>query len=158
MSNQLSEIEGRAEVAAKIAIRKAGDGLNAPLRAEPRAYRLGEEVYVVLKTSVARISHIDATEGTGVIRVHDLDTSEATIVDEAAVHGVLAAQRQVVEELLQREAAAKGAIPFGEPDSDGEDASKPEGMSDEEWMASAAAQAPTPIGKGRRGGKAASDG
>lgn len=155
MSTKLGKVEGRDEVATKITITKAGDGLSAPLRVEPRAYRLGEDVYVVLKTTVGKVTHTDAQEGSGVVRQHTLDTTEATIVDEDLVRGVLAAQRTAVEDLLLREEEAKGAITFPARDDETEGEGRPEGMSDDEWMASAATTPPTDIGSRKRRGKAA---
>jgi AraC-like DNA-binding protein len=66
-----------SNVAVKIV--KAGDGLSAALKAEPKALDLGQEISYVLRGTVSQISH---KEKDGVVtRVHTVDAQAITEID-----------------------------------------------------------------------------
>lgn len=99
MSTDLHAFEGRKVVATSIKVTKAGDGLSPALKVEPVEYELGEVVYLVLKTTVGAVGYKPSKDNPEAsIRQHTLETVEGTIVEEAKVRGVLAAQRKAIEQ------------------------------------------------------------
>lgn len=99
MPGTLSQFENHDVVGTTIKVTKAGDGLSAALKVEPIEYEHGEDVYVVLKTKVANIQFVPSKDNPeSLIRLHTLETSEATVVDGGKVKAVLAAQRKKIAE------------------------------------------------------------
>lgn len=159
MSQELGNYEGSNEIASKIQVMKAGDGLSTPLAAEPRGWHRGERLPILLWTTVTKIRYDPATEGSGVIRVHIVDTEEASVldhVDQSLLDDLMASQRERVAEYEAQVAAEKEAAKGiqkldADPDPDG----KP--MTEAEWMSEAGATPPPPIGSRRKRGAKAKD-
>lgn len=172
-THELGEFEGKREVASELKITKTGDGLSKPLAAEPRAWTSGTKLPVLLWVEIGKIIHDPVDKGDGWVRVHDAPVVEGAVLDRVDV-GVLdelmATQREAVkvweEEQLRAKEEAKGItrVPFPEAgDLDGAIdvdevepeglpplPERPEGMSEEEWEASARVSSVSPIGSKRR--------
>lgn len=120
-----------------VAIRGAGDGLSKALKIDPVALHRGQEVCVVLRTVVGPVGFdpVKGVEGV-VIRVHDLITQVATIVDGALVDDVLSAQeaKLAAEEarVKAEKEAAKGIQKFPGMGTDGS-AADPDPDGPGEW-------------------------
>jgi len=95
----IGTFEGHDVVGTAIKVTKAGDGLSPALKVEPVEYELGEEIHVVLKTRVANVQFVPSKDdANNLIRLHTIETSEATVVEGTKVKGLLAAQRKKIEE------------------------------------------------------------
>lgn len=151
--SDLGSFEGKPVIASKVIVRKAGDGLTKPLAAEPRAFHSGMRVPMLLWGTIGGIDHEPATEGVGVIRVHDFITEEAAVLDHVELgmlDDLLAAQREKVrlwdleQKRLKDEAKGIHELPLGADDED-------DGESDEDadWESEARAQAPASLGSKR---------
>lgn len=95
---ELHKFEGRQTVGCKAKITNAGDGLSAALEIEPDELHLGQKVWLVIEGTVSKITHEEAKEGRGVIRVQSIKAGVATLVDETLVKDVLDEQRIAIEE------------------------------------------------------------
>lgn len=94
----LTPFEGHEVIGTSLTIKKAGDGLSPALKIEPVEYEHGEHVFVVLKTKVANVQFVPSKDNAeALIRLHTVDTEEATIVEESQVRSLLAAQRKKIE-------------------------------------------------------------
>lgn len=160
--SDLGEFEGRPVVASKVIVKKAGDRLSTPLAAEPRKWKSGERLPMLLWGTIGAIDHDPTKEGFGYIRVHDFNTEEAAIldhVDAATLDALMATQREKVADYEREQARlkleAKGITELPLDDVDGSEAD-PEGVGDMpdlprgDWQADAAVTPPTPIGRRRR--------
>lgn len=114
---QLGTFEGRREAGSQISITKAGDGLSAALAVDPVAYGTGEEVFVLLRTTVDSVTHKPIEDTPFMTRVHKLGTTEATIVDEEFALPLLAAQAAKIADARRED---EGPTLF-DGDDDGED-------------------------------------
>lgn len=141
----LSDFDGRTVGATAIKVTNAGDGLSQALQVDPQEFQLGDTVYVVLETTVAKVEHGPITEGDQVgplCRSHSLRAGAATIVDKDLVAEQLRVQtvriKAALEEAAERqhgiqvvpgtgwadedaEADAQGSMyDDGDPDDDGD--------------------------------------
>lgn len=150
----LNRFEGREVVDTTVAITKAGDGLSAALEVEPTELHHKQIVQVILECEVGAVTFKSATEGEGLVRVHKLVTSRATLVTpDHPLHGLTLGALNNMTEKLAQEGKAKGSIPGqgtlegdggGEPVDVPNDASS---LTDGEWEASAGDRgAPMPVG------------
>jgi hypothetical protein len=119
----LSQFEGRDVVDTTVAITKAGDGLSAALEIEPTELHHKQIVQVVLECEVGAVTFKSATEGEGLIRVHKLVTSRATLItrDHELHKASLAALNDMTERLAQAGTAkgsqpGQGSLPQDQPD------------------------------------------
>lgn len=105
----LRKFEGSTVLSAGIEVKNAGGGLNEALAVDPQEWHRGDEVVVVLKCKVEKLRFDPVPKTDGLRRVHIMSASQATVVDESLVAGVL-------EEQAVRIERAKGIIrlPFGE--------------------------------------------
>lgn len=109
----LTPFDGRDVVAARVAVTRAGDGLSKALGVDPAEWHLGDVVTVVLECVVSRVRFEELPESDDLARVHTLRAGTATVVDTAAVHKAIAAQRRRIDE-------AAGRTPlFGDEGDDG---------------------------------------
>lgn len=156
--SDLGEFEGRPVVASKVVVKKAGDGLSKPLAAEPRTWKSGERLPMLLWGTIGAIDFDPTKEGIGYVRVHDFDTEEAAVldhVDPALLDQLMASQREKVadyeREQTKAKLAAEGAheLPLdGDGATEGVEGDLPVG----DWQGDAAATPPTSIsGRKRRG-------
>lgn len=136
----LSKFEGRDVVDTTVAITKAGDGLSAALEIEPTELHHKQIVQVVLECEVGAVTFKSATEGEGLIRVHKLVTSRATLITrDHELHGASLAALNKMTEQLAAAGHAKGSQPGQgtlpqDPDSVAPEA---EGMTDDQFEGSA---------------------
>lgn len=139
----LNRFEGREVVDTTVAITKAGDGLSAALEVEPTELHHKQIVQVVLECEVGAVTFKSATEGEGLIRVHKLITSRATLITpDHPLHQASLGALNTMTEKLAREGKAKGSMPGQEtlPDGGGEPVDVPHdasSLTDGEWEASA---------------------
>lgn len=149
--SDLGEFQGKPVVASKVIVKKAGDGLTKPLAAEPRAFRSGDRVPMLLWGTWGSIGFDPTKEGHGFVQVHDFDTEEAAVLDHvdlSLLEDLMSAQREAVlvweREQLRVKNEEKGIIEF--PGMDGD---RPDDMSDADWEESARSQAPASLGAKR---------
>jgi len=90
----LPDFEGKQVHKAKLKITKTGDGLSHALSLGPKAWRAGDEIYIVLKAEVAKISHDTEKDSDDLVRVHTAEAVEATEVAAQDIDGFLAAARE----------------------------------------------------------------
>lgn len=114
--SKLGEFGGREVIGTGIAIRKAGDGLSAAMKAEPRLLDAGDEVFVVLRCSVVGVNYEaedrkDPSVG-GMRRIHILDASDAAFIEEAAVGEALEHSREIILRYSEQQAGI-ARLPFG---------------------------------------------
>lgn len=118
----LKRFDGKDVIGAATQIRKTGDGLSQAMAAEPVELHHGEKVYVVIEATVEKVRFDPIKDTNKLQRVHLLVAETSTFVDHDLVAEVLEEQRRKNEEH-----AGVHRLPIGE---------KPEGMSDEDWIAS----------------------
>ena len=94
IETQLPDFEGQAVRKAKLKITKAGDGLSEALSLGPKAWHIGDTVYVVLKTVITDVNHKAEKDGDDRIRIHTAAADEATEVTARDVEGFLTAARE----------------------------------------------------------------
>lgn len=112
----MDTFEGRDVVANSIAVTNAGDGLSAAVAVKPVALHLGDEVYVILRTKVAKVRFEAVKDSdTDAARVAVLKTVGATITDLPAVRKELGLQAAAIAHAKEIE----GQIKLGD-DEEGE--------------------------------------
>ena len=117
----LSPFEDRDVAEASIKVTNAGDGLSEALGIEAAEFHQGDRVYVVLETTVAKVTYEPIKDTEELRRVHTLRAGVGAIVDEALVRKVVEEQRHA--NTLAREAAAGvSRIPGVDADADTEGA------------------------------------
>lgn len=94
MTTTLSTFDGRDVIKATIAVTNAGDGLSDALKVDPQEFSLGDKVYVVLETEVAKIRFEEIKDTDALARVHVLKAGNATIVDGTLVAAQIAEQAE----------------------------------------------------------------
>lgn len=98
----LGEFEGSEIVATPIIIRKTGDGLSKSLAIDPVLLHKGDEVYVVMKVKITKITFREnGDDDTKLDRVADGEAVLCTLVEEKAVAKSLAAQAKKLEQAKQ---------------------------------------------------------
>lgn len=108
----LAKFEGRDVVDTTVAITKAGDGLSAALEVEPVELRHKQIVQVILECEVGAVTFKQATEGEGLVRVHKLVTSRATLItQDHPLHGATLGELNNMTERLAEAGISKGSIP-----------------------------------------------
>lgn len=121
----LSPFDGQPVTRSAIAVTRAGDGLSEALKVDPAEFHLGQEVYVVLRTTVARVNFDPADKANpegDLVRRHTLRAEDATILDDPdaldTVRGHVAAQADRILR-AKEEAAGIQRIDFADdPDPD----------------------------------------
>lgn len=105
-------IDGRPITAHGGALRKAGDGLSDALKLEDRELRIGDEVTLVVKGTVAPPSFKpDKNNATGIMRVDNINVASAQVVDDAdEIEHMVKEHQDRVAEMKQREKEAKDGI------------------------------------------------
>jgi hypothetical protein len=83
---------------AALRVVRAGDGLSESMTISPVEYHVGEDVTIVLKGTIKRVSYEPIKDTDALRRVHTLSASFGMVIDEQLVHGVLEKQRQRIEE------------------------------------------------------------
>jgi hypothetical protein len=155
-AQKLGVFEGKVEVASELKITGTGDGLTKPLAAEPRGWQSGTRLPVLLFVDIGPLTHRPTEHGSTFVRVHQGPAVEGFVldrIDDKHLADLVADQREAVRlwELEQQRLKdeAKGAIAFegtekggpvdgGDPiETNGHEVVRPEGISDEEWEASA---------------------
>lgn len=131
---QLHPHEGKPVQATTVKITNAGDGLSKSLKVEPVELHHGQVVMVALECEVGDIAYSPIKDTNGLLRVHQLKTLSATLVDEETVAKAIQTNKERIEAaagITHLDFGAAGDEPDGAPKE------RPEGMTDEEWEASA---------------------
>lgn len=119
----LEPFEGKDVRRASIEIPNAAGGLRDAMKIEPRTFRQGERVFLVMECVVqkVRFDPIDKdAPGGDQERVHVFMADVTTFVDEGLVKDVLTAQREAIEK-AKDEAAGRQKIPFDGETAEGDD-------------------------------------
>jgi hypothetical protein len=112
----LKKFEGKPVELVRAAITGAGDGLSKSLAIEPAEHKSGDDIYVVIKCRVGKITH-DPTDDAGDAfeRVEQFKAKIVTIVDADLVKAAIDEQ---YERNLQYDAERKGQLSFPTPGDD----------------------------------------
>lgn len=117
-TSTLSEFEGSEVVEATIKVTNAGDGLSEALGIEPVEYHQHETVYVLLETTVARVSYEPTKKGSALLkRVHTLQANTGTIVDAAFARESIEMQK-AINQRARDAAAGQGRLDEDDPDAE----------------------------------------
>lgn len=148
-TSALSPFDGRAVIRTQIAVTNAGDGLSNALKIEPREFRHGEVVYVVLECEVSKVGFVPvAADVEELSRVHTFKAQGATIVDAAVVRAHLDEQAERIR-LAHEQSQGIVRLPY--------EGDEEEMGTDEEGFADPLAEViQDPPAKGRRSRKASS--
>jgi hypothetical protein len=90
-SSILPDFDGRDVVRATIEVTNAGDGLSAAMAVSPSALHMGDEVYVLIRGEVSKVSHkpLDPKdEDSALVRIQTIKAGDATILGDAAIKRV----------------------------------------------------------------------
>lgn len=134
----LTPFEGLPVLASAIEIPGAGGGLRDAMQVDPVELHFGQEVFVVIRGTVAKVGHEGIKDADAFRRVHVLRVEEAAIVDRSLVEAHMQAQAAKIKEA---KAAAEGNVVLPGMGVTGDD------KSDEAWEASAKKPAAKPAKK-----------
>jgi len=163
-TSNLKRFEGGNVIAAEMKLTKTGDGLSQHLAMEPQELHVGDDVYMVIRGTVAQVGFKQAKDAPShYVRVHTTEAVESTLVDRDAVLAILEAHRAKVAEFVGQSqidglAEEMGATvttlhPNGVPQTPREDGTTPvEG--DDDWEDPTP---PRPLTPGERGDGATGD-
>lgn len=124
----LKKYEGRPVARVRAAITNAGDGLSKSLAIEPREHRSGDDVYVLIKCKVGKITHDPNFNDDGGVddfdRVEQFKAKIVTIVDAELAKASIDEQ---YERNVRYDAERKGQQSLAFPDGDGDEPVDPDG-------------------------------
>lgn len=104
MSTSLAPFENHEVVGTSIAVTNAGDGLSQALKVEPVERERGETVFVLLETTVDKITFVGSKDDSeALIRQHTLKTVRGTIVDPGKAKPLIRATQKKIDEAEGRE-------------------------------------------------------
>lgn len=106
----LGKFEGKDVLAARLAIRGAGDGLSDALDIVPVAYHHGDTLFVLLEVTVDKVRFDSLKDVDAAARVHDCKTVVGTIVDPEVAEHMLEEQKRAIA-LAKEEAEGVQRIP-----------------------------------------------
>lgn len=95
---KLGKFEGQPVNAVGLEIRNSAGGLNESMKTDPVELHIGDEVTVTMRCKVTKIRHDPLKDADGLRRVHILDASDATIIDDELVATAIDAQKKRIEE------------------------------------------------------------
>lgn len=95
---KLGKFEGQAVNAVGLEIRNSAGGLNESMKTDPVELHIGDEVTVTMRCKVTKIRHDPLKDADGLRRVHILDASDATIIDDELVAEAIDEQKRRIEE------------------------------------------------------------
>lgn len=115
-TSALKKFEGIDVIEATVRVTNAGDGLSEALGIEPVEYHQGDTVYVLLETTVARVSYEAVKKDSEFLkRVHTLKAGTGTIVDENFAKESIEMQREI-NQRARDAAAGQGRLDDDDPD------------------------------------------
>lgn len=103
------EFDGEDVQQVVVKITKAGDGLSDGLRVRPVDLAIGDEVYYVLKGTVAQVNHKRDKKTEQIVRTYVVETVQITMTDEAKVSKILS-QSALALEKARAEMVGQGAL------------------------------------------------
>ena len=118
-TSTLKSFEGVDVIEATIKVTNAGDGLSEALGIDPVEYHQGDTVYVLLETTVSRVSYEAVKKDSDFLkRVHTLKAGTGTIVDAGFARESIEMQREINQRARDAEA---GQGRLDDPEADAED-------------------------------------
>lgn len=116
MVNEVAPFEGLDVVAAKVRVTRAGDGLSEAMTLDPQDLHHGEEVYLIIKGKVGRVSYDPVPKADGVLqRVHTVVASECVMVAPDEVEALLDRERDRLARLKEDRAGVARLPLNGDP-------------------------------------------
>lgn len=122
------EIDGHPVTEYRVKLTKAGDGLSESLQIDDHRLSAGDEVTLILRGIVGGPGHHPRTAGNfdgDYVRVDNIVTQSATIVENALVDDIMAEHEAAVAELREQEKERKLALkrlPFDDTTDDAQHA------------------------------------
>lgn len=117
----LGKFEGRTIEAVEVILRKTGDGLSTPMKADPKLLSIGDEGYIVYKYRMVDVHHPAVNRAQpdqgGLKRIQVLDATAATFIDDDMVEQAIADQEIRNERWLEEQA---GVSRLPDTDLDGD--------------------------------------
>jgi hypothetical protein len=110
-SSALPDFDGREVVRATIEVTNAGDGLSAAMAVSPSALHMGDEVYVLIRGEVSKVSHkpLDPKdEDSALVRIQTIKAGDADILSEADVKKVKKSLDKTADNIRRALEAAQG--------------------------------------------------
>lgn len=104
----LPEFEGHDVHRCQVRITRAGDGLSEALQVAPKAIDIGDRVFYVLEGICGQINH--RLKDDVIVRVHTIEATGVTEVDESTAKQLLAAAAEHTE---RRKAEIAGQLMLG---------------------------------------------
>lgn len=116
LDHKLTPFEGRDVARATMKIMKAGDGLSDAMSLDPMELHHGEEVYCVIKGTVAKVNFPPISGADGLLsREHVIHAEEIAIVAPDEVEALLDRER---ERILKLKEEAAGVQRLPDPNAD----------------------------------------
>lgn len=131
VAQPLTPFAGRDVISSAIEVPSAAGGLREAMKFAPVEFDIDEEVYVLLRCTVKKVRYQKIKDTEALSRIHIFASDEATFVDGTFAETHLTAQRDKLRRLREE---AQGISQLPDADERGE---KPDGVTDEEWEASA---------------------
>ena len=100
MAETLPDFENMTVEKATLRVVKAGDGLSEALSIQPKAYHVGDIVWLAMKGEIIKVEHRAQNDSEGLVRMHTLEALGATEVAEGDV-------RQFLDAAAERSRKAK---------------------------------------------------
>jgi len=126
----LPSFEGREVREMAIIVNKAGDGLSDALKVDKVPHHHGDEVFLVLRTFVTKVNHVEVKPGSDDLRrVETLTAQDAFEVDESDIGPLFRRAKDTVRRKLDE---AAGIVPLFAASSGDDDVVPFEDMSDEQ--------------------------
>lgn len=122
-TGHLSKFDDR-DVRTTIAVTNAGDGLSQAMAVDPREMHHGQEVVLVLRGVVSKVSFAPVDpkdEDSALIRIHTIKAGDATILDEDGVKKVQKSLDHQADRIRKALEAAQGVSRLPGIESDEED-------------------------------------
>lgn len=117
-TSKLTPFEGTDVIEATVRVTNAGDGLSEALGIDPVEYHQGDTVYVLLETTVSRVSYEAVKADSEFLkRVHTLKAGTGTIVDEHFARESIEMQREI-NQRARDAAAGQGRLDDDDPDNE----------------------------------------
>lgn len=98
MGAPLHNFEGREVIGVTAKITNTGDGLSKSVALEPIEHELGDEVYLLVKTTVTGVAYKPVKDTSATVRQHTYSATLVTLVDKEFAAEKLEAQRIKIEQ------------------------------------------------------------
>lgn len=137
---ELSPLLGRKVARSEVSLTNVGDGLSKAMAVRPAEYDLGDELTMVVRGKVAKITAVEVDpddEDTEVIRLHVVKGASVAVLTDAQAKRMDATLRRADEEWVKAHEEAKGIEKIegwednaGDADPDDPDGPDPDAAAD----------------------------